>query len=99
MAAVGFVGVVDAEEGDCGAQDFHRRRVFGDAAEKVDDLGVELACGGKICGEAGEFGFGGKLAEPEEVGCLLKSGALRELVDVNAAIGKDADVTVNPADG
>ena len=99
MGAVGFVGVVDAEERDGGAEDFHRRGVFGDAAEEVDDLGVELACCGEFCGEVGEFGGVGELAEPEEVGGLLEGGALGELVDVDAAVGEDAGVAVDPADG
>ena len=40
----------------------------------------------------------GQLAEPEEVGCLFKSGALGELVNVDAAVGEDPRVAVDPAD-
>ena len=52
VRAVGFVGVVDAEEGDGGAEDLHGRGVCGDAAEEVDDLGVELAGGGEFAGRS-----------------------------------------------
>ena len=98
VRAVGLVGVVDAEEGDGGAEDLHWRGVFGDAAEEVDDLGVELAGGGEVCGELGEFGGVGEFAEPEEIGGLLEGGALGEFVDVDAAVGEDAGVAVDPAD-
>ncbi len=99
MGAVGFVGVVDAEEGDGGAEDLHRRGVGWDAAEEVDDLWIELAGCGEMGGEVGEFGGVGELAEPEEVGGLLEGGALGEFVDVDAAIGENAGVAVDPADG
>jgi len=39
-----------------------------------------------------------ELSEPEEVGGLFEGGTLREFVDVDAAIGEDAGVTVDPAD-
>ena len=96
---VGFVGVVDAEQRDGGAQHLHRRGAGGDAAQEVDDLGVELAGGGEMRGELGEFGGVGQLAEPEQVGGLFEGGALGELVDVDAAVGEDAGVSVDPADG
>ena len=49
--------------------------------------------------KSAELGGGGELAEPEEVGGLFEGGALGELVDVDAAIGEDAGVAVDPADG
>ena len=99
VGAVGFVGVVDAEQGDGGAEDLHGGGVGGDAAEEVDDLGVDLAGCGELCGELGELGCGGELAEPEEVGGLFEGGLLGELVDIDAAVGEDAGVSVDPADG
>ncbi len=98
VRAVGFVGVVDAEERDGGAEDLHGRGVGGDAAEEVDDLWVELARGGEVPVEVGQFRGVGQFAEPEEVGALFEGGALGELVDVDAAIGEDAGVAVDPAD-
>ena len=41
----------------------------------------------------------GEFAEPEEVGGLFEGGALGELVDVDAAVGENAGVAVDPADG
>ena len=76
VGAVGLVGVVDAEERDGGAEDLHGRRVGGDAAEEVDDLGIELAGCGEMRGEFSELGCVGEFAEPEKVGGLLECGAL-----------------------
>ena len=76
----------------------HGGRVFGHTAEEVDDLGIEFARCGEVVGELGESGRG-ELAEPEEIGGLLEGGALSEFVDVDAAIGEDAGVAVDPADG
>src|ERR1700722_14970860 len=53
VAAVGFVGVVDAEERDGGAKDLHGRGVGGDAAEKVEDFWIEGARGREVTGELG----------------------------------------------
>ena len=98
VGAVGFVVVVGAEERDGGAEDFHGLGVGGNAAQEVDDFGVELAGGGEVGGELGELGGVGEFAEPEEVGGLLECGTFREFVDVDAAIGEDAGVAVDPAD-
>jgi len=49
VGAVGFVGVVDAEQRGRGAEDFHGGGIGGDAAEEVDNLGVNVARGGELC--------------------------------------------------
>ena len=87
------------EQRDGGAEDLHGRGGGGHAAEEVDDLGIELAGVGELPGEGGELGGGGQLAVPEEIGGLFEGGVLGEFVDVDAAIGEDAGVAVDPADG
>jgi hypothetical protein len=99
VAAVCLVGVVDAEKRDGGAEDLHGCGVGGNAAEEVDDLWIEFACGGEMPGEFSKLSGRGEFAEPEEVGALLEGGSLCEFVDIDAAIGEDAGVAVDPADG
>jgi hypothetical protein len=99
VRAVGFVGVVDTEQGDGGAKDLHRCGVCRYAAQEIDDLGIEFARCGEVGGELCEFGGVGELTEPEEIGTFLEGGTLREFVDVDAAIREDAGVAVDPADG
>ena len=91
VVAVGFVGVVDAESRETAV----RRTSMGEASSgalrrRSMILAVERAGGGELLAELGEFGGGGQLAEPEQVGGLFEGGALGELVDVDAAIGEDA---------
>ena len=74
VAAVGLVGIVDAEERDRSAEDLHGRGVCRNAAEEVDDLWIEFAGGGKMLGEVSKLGGRGKLSEPEEIGALLEGG-------------------------
>src|SRR5271168_1895396 len=52
-----------------------------------------------MLGKLSKLGGRGELAEPEEVSALLEGGSLCEFVDVDAAIGENAGVAVDPADG
>ncbi len=57
VGGVLFIRVVDAEQGDGGAQDLHRRGVLRDALQEVDDRSRHLAGGGQLGGECGQLFF------------------------------------------
>lgn len=94
-----LVGVVDGEQRDGGAQDFHGRRRLGDVAQERDHVVGNLACGGELVREVVEFSSGRECAVPQEIGDLFKAGLLRKLVDIDSAVGEDAFVPIDKADG
>src|SRR5208337_3298265 len=85
VGVVFFVGVVEAERRDRGAQHFHGRGGSGDAAQQIDDANVEVACEGKLSLELAQFEPAGKDAVPQQAGGLLKRGVHSQLVNVDAA--------------
>src|ERR1700761_6617317 len=74
VAAIGLVGVIEAEKRDRGSKNLHGRGVGGNAAEEVDNLWIEFARGRKMLGEVSKLSGRGELAEPEEVSALLEGG-------------------------
>ena len=73
--------------------------VLGRRREEVDDVVGELAGGGELVREVVELGGGGQAAVPEQVSGFFEGGLLRELVDVDAAVGEDAFGAVDETDG
>jgi hypothetical protein len=52
-----------------------------------------------VFGEVCQLGCVREFAEPEEVGCFFEGRALGKLVDVDTAVGENAGVAVDKADG
>ena len=94
-----FVGVVDGEERDGGAEDLHGGGLGGERTEELVDAPVEGAGLGQLGREGFELFGVGEAAVPEEVGGFFEAALRGEFVDVDAAIGEDAGVAVDVADG
>ncbi len=98
VRVVFLVGIVKAQCRHRSSQHFHGRGGGGKASQHVDDALVEGAGQGQLRGELAQGELIGQHAVPEQVGGFLEGGVLGELVDVDAAIGEDPRISVDPAD-
>ncbi len=93
----GFGGIVEAERGDGGAQRLHGRAFFGKERRRSRICGGMLAGRGELFGELGELVAAGKMAVPQQIGGLLEGGLVREFVNIDAAVGEHAGISIDPA--
>ena len=69
-----------------------------EAAQQVDDALIEGAGEGQLGLEFAQLELVGKMAVPQQVGGLFEAGVLGQLVNVDAAIGEHARISIDPAD-
>jgi hypothetical protein len=98
VRVVFLVGVVEAERGDRGAQHFHGRGRRRNGAQQIDYAKVEAAGERELRLKLAQFELAGENAVPQQVCGLLEGGVHGQLVNVDAPIGQDASISVDPAD-
>src|SRR5262249_34244231 len=92
-----FVLVIKAQSGNRRAKHFHWSCCAWECLEKLEDLGRKVAGIGEFFLEGFEFGCGGELPVPEEIGRFLKRRVIRQIVNVDPAVCKHSGITINPA--
>ena len=101
LLKIGFVivllvlRIVKRQRRNGGAQHVHGRSAFGCGPQQIDDGRVQLALVRQLPAKFLEFIRLGQLAVPQQVAGFFEGGIVGKFVNINAAIGEDALVSVN----
>ena len=90
--------IIKSQGRDGGAQYVHGRSVPGSGPHQVDDGRIQLALCRQLLAERIQFGLRRQLAIPQQVAGLFKVGVVGKFVNVDAAVGEDALISVDVAD-
>ncbi len=90
--------IVKRQRRNRGAQHVHGRSVPGSGAHQVDDGRIQLALCRQLLAEFLQFGLRGQLAIPQQVAGFFEVGVVGKFVNVDAAVGEDALISVDVAD-
>jgi hypothetical protein len=82
--------VVEAEHGDCSAENIHGTRIPGGSLEEINDSLRNGAATGEILLEGIELGLPGKPAMVEKIDHFLVAAVLYQIVDMIAEVGETA---------
>src|SRR5579862_813516 len=90
-----FLRIVERQCRDSGAQHIHWQSMAWRRTQQRDDGCIELALFRQAIMELAKFNTSGQFAEPQQVTRFLEIRLMSEFVDINAAIGEDAAISVD----
>ena len=92
-----FVRIVERQRRNRGAQHVHGQSMARRIAQQRDDRGIQLALFGQAFVQFAQFAARGQFAKPEQVAGLFEIRMVGEFVNVDAAIGQNAAISVDVA--